>query len=101
MFYQFIQYSSSGVVRWNNIPFRIRSGILVPGGFGVRGTEGKICAINWARKQKKPFLGTPDFTVTQSTVFIYLLFNVTLNAVMASLLICVFRGVPWNAVGRL
>uniref|UniRef100_A0AAR2K178 CTP synthase n=1 Tax=Pygocentrus nattereri TaxID=42514 RepID=A0AAR2K178_PYGNA len=32
-------------------------GVLVPGGFGVRGTEGKIQAINWARKQKKPFLG--------------------------------------------
>uniref|UniRef100_A0AAR2KX22 CTP synthase n=1 Tax=Pygocentrus nattereri TaxID=42514 RepID=A0AAR2KX22_PYGNA len=28
-------------------------GILVPGGFGVRGTEGKIQAISWARKQKK------------------------------------------------
>uniref|UniRef100_A0A8D3DK00 CTP synthase n=1 Tax=Scophthalmus maximus TaxID=52904 RepID=A0A8D3DK00_SCOMX len=25
--------------------------------FGVRGTEGKIHAINWARIQKKPFLG--------------------------------------------
>uniref|UniRef100_A0A671W1T2 CTP synthase n=1 Tax=Sparus aurata TaxID=8175 RepID=A0A671W1T2_SPAAU len=25
--------------------------------FGVRGTEGKIHAINWARNQKKPFLG--------------------------------------------
>uniref|UniRef100_A0A8C1YM33 CTP synthase n=1 Tax=Cyprinus carpio TaxID=7962 RepID=A0A8C1YM33_CYPCA len=33
-------------------------GILVPGGFGVRGTEGKIQAISWARKQKKPFLGS-------------------------------------------
>ncbi|KAI4549703.1 hypothetical protein MG293_002033 [Ovis ammon polii] len=32
-------------------------GVLVPGGFGVRGTEGKIQAISWARKQKKPFLG--------------------------------------------
>ncbi|KAA8586067.1 hypothetical protein FQN60_007636 [Etheostoma spectabile] len=32
-------------------------GVLVPGGFGVRGTEGKIHAINWARNQKKPFLG--------------------------------------------
>uniref|UniRef100_A0A3B3QBJ3 CTP synthase n=1 Tax=Paramormyrops kingsleyae TaxID=1676925 RepID=A0A3B3QBJ3_9TELE len=31
-------------------------GVLVPGGFGVRGTEGKIQAISWARKQKKPFL---------------------------------------------
>ncbi|KAK7887280.1 hypothetical protein WMY93_026901 [Mugilogobius chulae] len=30
-------------------------GVLVPGGFGVRGTEGKMLAINWARKQKKPF----------------------------------------------
>uniref|UniRef100_A0A8C2GFU1 CTP synthase n=1 Tax=Cyprinus carpio TaxID=7962 RepID=A0A8C2GFU1_CYPCA len=34
------------------------NGILVPGGFGVRGTEGKIQAISWARKQKKPFLGS-------------------------------------------
>lgn len=33
------------------------SGVLVPGGFGVRGTEGKIHAISWARKQRKPFLG--------------------------------------------
>ncbi|KAG8507692.1 CTP synthase 1 [Galemys pyrenaicus] len=33
------------------------NGVLVPGGFGVRGTEGKIQAIAWARKQKKPFLG--------------------------------------------
>uniref|UniRef100_A0A8C8DS90 CTP synthase n=1 Tax=Oryzias sinensis TaxID=183150 RepID=A0A8C8DS90_9TELE len=32
-------------------------GVLVPGGFGVRGTEGKIMAISWARKQNKPFLG--------------------------------------------
>uniref|UniRef100_A0A8D0A3L3 CTP synthase n=1 Tax=Sander lucioperca TaxID=283035 RepID=A0A8D0A3L3_SANLU len=32
-------------------------GVLVPGGFGVRGTEGKMLAINWARKQNKPFLG--------------------------------------------
>uniref|UniRef100_A0A4W4EMM2 CTP synthase n=1 Tax=Electrophorus electricus TaxID=8005 RepID=A0A4W4EMM2_ELEEL len=33
------------------------NGVLVPGGFGVRGTEGKIQAIRWARQQKKPFLG--------------------------------------------
>ncbi|XP_064472936.1 CTP synthase 1-like isoform X2 [Ornithodoros turicata] len=32
-------------------------GILVPGGFGSRGIEGKIAAIEWARKSKKPFLG--------------------------------------------
>lgn len=32
-------------------------GILVPGGFGTRGTEGKIAAIRYAREQKIPFLG--------------------------------------------
>ena len=31
--------------------------ILVPGGFGKRGTEGKINAIQFAREQKIPFLG--------------------------------------------
>jgi CTP synthase len=33
------------------------SGILIPGGFGKRGTEGKIAAINYARRNKIPFLG--------------------------------------------
>ncbi|XP_072470368.1 CTP synthase 2 isoform X4 [Notamacropus eugenii] len=32
-------------------------GILVPGGFGYRGTEGKLRAISWARTKKIPFLG--------------------------------------------
>lgn len=32
-------------------------GILVPGGFGARGTEGKIKAIRYARENKIPFLG--------------------------------------------
>ncbi|SDO53786.1 CTP synthase [Alkalicoccus daliensis] len=32
-------------------------GILVPGGFGDRGVEGKIAAIEYAREQKVPFLG--------------------------------------------
>lgn len=31
--------------------------ILVPGGFGKRGTEGKISAIGYARKNKIPYLG--------------------------------------------
>ncbi len=31
--------------------------ILVPGGFGERGVEGKICAIQYARENKVPFLG--------------------------------------------
>ncbi len=33
------------------------SGILIPGGFGKRGTEGKIEAIKYARINKIPFLG--------------------------------------------
>ena len=32
-------------------------GILVPGGFGVRGVEGKICAARYARENKVPYLG--------------------------------------------
>jgi CTP synthase len=32
-------------------------GVLVPGGFGQRGAEGKIIAINYCRIHDKPFLG--------------------------------------------
>ncbi len=32
-------------------------GILVPGGFGNRGTEGKIAAVTYAREQKIPYFG--------------------------------------------
>ncbi len=32
-------------------------GILVPGGFGDRGIEGKICAVRYAREHGVPFLG--------------------------------------------
>jgi CTP synthase len=32
-------------------------GILVPGGFGDRGVEGKILAVKYAREQQVPFLG--------------------------------------------
>lgn len=32
-------------------------GILIPGGFGERGVEGKIKAAHWARTNKRPFLG--------------------------------------------
>ena len=32
-------------------------GILVPGGFGHRGTEGKILAVKYAREHKIPFFG--------------------------------------------
>ncbi|MCT7981809.1 CTP synthase [Laspinema sp. A4] len=32
-------------------------GVLVPGGFGIRGVDGKIAAIQYAREQQIPFLG--------------------------------------------
>lgn len=32
-------------------------GVIVPGGFGVRGVEGKIAAANFCRVNKKPYLG--------------------------------------------
>ena len=45
--------SSHGVKKYlNNI-----SGILVPGGFGYRGIEGKIDAIKYARENHIPYLG--------------------------------------------
>ncbi|HIQ50684.1 MAG TPA: CTP synthase (glutamine hydrolyzing), partial [Nautiliaceae bacterium] len=33
------------------------SGILVPGGFGIRGIDGKLKAIEYARENKIPYLG--------------------------------------------
>lgn len=36
---------------------REAAGIIVPGGFGVRGTEGKIRAIQFAREENIPYLG--------------------------------------------
>ncbi|MFK7802868.1 MAG: CTP synthase, partial [Anaerolineae bacterium] len=33
------------------------AGIVVPGGFGPRGVEGKILAARWAREKKIPYLG--------------------------------------------
>lgn len=32
-------------------------GVIVPGGFGKRGIEGKIAACQWCRQKQKPFLG--------------------------------------------
>lgn len=40
---------------WNTL--RSVSGILVPGGFGVRGVEGKVAAAKYARENKIPYLG--------------------------------------------
>ncbi len=37
--------------------FDTLDGIVVPGGFGYRGVEGKIMAARWARENKVPYLG--------------------------------------------
>src|SRR6185295_10838211 len=34
-----------------------KDGILVPGGFGLRGIEGKISAVRFARENRIPYLG--------------------------------------------
>merc|ERR1719461_1382747 len=40
---------------WNNL--KSCDGILIPGGFGTRGTEGKVAAAKYARENKIPYLG--------------------------------------------
>lgn len=40
---------------WNKVS--TADGILVPGGFGARGTEGMILAAKWARESNVPYLG--------------------------------------------
>jgi CTP synthase len=32
-------------------------GVLIPGGFGIRGVEGKVAAVRYARERQVPFLG--------------------------------------------
>jgi CTP synthase len=32
-------------------------GVLIPGGFGIRGVEGKVAAVRYARERRVPFLG--------------------------------------------
>ena len=41
----------------NEADFAAVDGLLVPGGFGSRGVEGKIAAATYALKQDKPYLG--------------------------------------------
>ena len=49
----------SDSLKMNDIRQKLKnvSGILIPGGFGKRGTEGKIAAIHYARVNKIPFFG--------------------------------------------
>lgn len=53
-----IHYIDSEDIEQNGTaPLHGMDAILVPGGFGVRGTEGKIAAIQYARENKVPYLG--------------------------------------------
>jgi len=53
-----IEYVDSELIeRGGNVPLAHLDAILVPGGFGKRGTEGKIGAIQYAREHKVPYLG--------------------------------------------
>lgn len=54
-----IDYVDSESLNSKNVKSRLKKygGILVPGGFGSRGIEGKILAIKYARENKVPFLG--------------------------------------------
>jgi len=54
-----IKWSNSEEINVENVAEQLDEvdGVLVPGGFGDRGIEGKIAAIQYAREQKRPFLG--------------------------------------------
>jgi CTP synthase len=53
-----IEYLDSEVIETEGTDSLKRlDAILVPGGFGARGTEGKISAIRYARENKVPYMG--------------------------------------------
>lgn len=54
-----IKWVNSKTLSKENIDSKLSTvdGIIVPGGFGESGTEGKISAIQYARENKIPFLG--------------------------------------------
>ncbi|MDR0466770.1 MAG: CTP synthase, partial [Deltaproteobacteria bacterium] len=54
-----LRYVNSEEITADNAAAMLRDadGVLVPGGFGYRGVEGKIEAIRYARESKTPFFG--------------------------------------------
>jgi CTP synthase len=53
-----IQYFDSETITAENVAQLAQTdAILVPGGFGIRGVEGKICAARYAREHQIPYLG--------------------------------------------
>jgi len=53
-----IEYIDSETITAENVSLLNKfDGVLVPGGFGIRGVEGKISAAQFAREHKVPYLG--------------------------------------------
>ena len=54
-----IEWIDSSELTDENAAEQLKSvhGVIVPGGFGVRGVEGKICCVRYAREQGLPYLG--------------------------------------------
>ena len=54
-----IDWIDTSIITDKNVAEHLKDvdGIIVPGGFGVRGTEGKIICIKYARANNLPFLG--------------------------------------------
>ena len=54
-----LKWVDTTAIEPSNVTRHLRDchGIIVPGGFGIRGTEGKIECIRYAREQKVPYLG--------------------------------------------
>jgi CTP synthase len=54
-----LEYVNSEEITAKNVEKRLKNldAILVPGGFGSRGVEGKILSIKYARENKVPFFG--------------------------------------------
>jgi CTP synthase len=53
-----VEYIDSELIEQNGLDcLKGKHAILVPGGFGYRGVEGKISAVQYARENKVPYLG--------------------------------------------
>src|SRR5204863_2892735 len=54
-----LEWLDTGRIDSSNVASALKhcDGIIVPGGFGVRGTDGKIDCIRYARENRVPYLG--------------------------------------------
>lgn len=54
-----VEYIDSESIEPNNLNSILNSvhGVIIPGGFGIRGVHGKLLAVEWLRENQKPLLG--------------------------------------------